>query len=40
MNKLRIGIIGCGIQGKFYRDIIDGGIWSDMVSKRLRAIVK
>ena len=24
MNKLRIGIIGCGIQGKFYRDIIDG----------------
>ena len=24
MEKLRIGIIGCGIQGSFYRDIIDG----------------
>lgn len=23
MDKLRFGIIGCGIQGKFYRDIID-----------------
>ncbi len=24
MKKLRFGIIGCGIQGRFYRDIIDG----------------
>lgn len=24
MDKVRFGIIGCGIQGRFYRDIIDG----------------